>query len=133
MYKIGRTLFYDKQTGILIYDSGDTQTTIENYAPDYYEIITILKEREKESVGELKLDYGAYADDFSAGAYIERVDLETKEPLFIYPTPIDPEDPPTPQPSLAERLNRAERETAETKLAVEDLVTTMTELMMGGE
>lgn len=137
MAKHGRTVFYEKQTGVVLYDSQEIEVSIDNYAPDYYTLVPKLKEREKESIGEIKFEYGAYAEDFAEGAYIERVELESQTPLFVYPDPNpSPTDPPVPQIALSERLLIAE-ETVETLKAADldnkEMIATLYELtLMGG-
>lgn len=112
MFEYGRTIFYDKASGIVLYDSGEIRTSIEGYAPDYRTLIPKLQERDPETIGELKLEYGQYADDYDAGGYVDRIDLDTEEPLFVYPPTPGETEPALSQPALSERLAKAEENVA---------------------
>ena len=129
MYKIGRTLFYDKKSGLILHDTGEIQTTLPDFADlmDYYGTVKVLQERDPATVGELALEYGQYVADYAEGGYVGRIDPETGEPLFVYPDPADPETP-APQQSLSARIAKAEAENAENRNSIMEL----TMLLAGG-
>lgn len=102
---IGMKIYYDKLTGNVIVNTGErsgyvVETTIEQDFATY----SALLERVPETVGMIKLEYGAYAADYEEGGFITRIDLETMEPLFSYADPIDPETPQEPRPALSKQV-----------------------------
>lgn len=114
--QIGRRIYYDKQTGNVILDTGERQgavvpTTVEQDFATY----AALAARVPETVGVLELEFGQYAADFAACKGY-RVDLSGETPtlVFSYPDPSDPEAPPVYQRPLSEQIEelRAENLTA---------------------
>lgn len=92
--QIGRKIYYDKNTGNVIMDTGEhsgyvTPTTVEDDINSY----SILKERTKENLGVIHLEYGEYSEDFSISKGV-RVNLETLSLEFLYFE--ENEEPATP-------------------------------------
>lgn len=104
--KIGARIYYDKDTGIVIQEVGERSgnvvvTTIEQDFASYVS----LAERVPETVGIIQFDYEDHKSDREAGGIITRIDLETKEALFAYPDPTDPETPQEPRPALSKQVD----------------------------
>lgn len=102
---IGARVYYDKATGNVIQEVGERsggviETTTEQ---DFTSFVT-LSERVPESVEMIQFEYGIHKKDYEAGGIITRIDLETMEPLFTYPDPIDPETPQEPRPALSKQV-----------------------------
>ncbi|WP_339194252.1 hypothetical protein MKY95_20950 [Paenibacillus sp. FSL P4-0176] len=103
---IGARIYYEKSTGNIIVNTGQRsgdviETTVEQ---DFYSY-AVLAERVPETVGVIQLDYGQYAADYAQGGYIARVDMDTLEPLFTYPDPVDPETPQEPRAALSKQVD----------------------------
>jgi len=128
--QIGRRIYYDKQTGNVILDTGERQgavvpTTIEQDFATY----AALAQRVPETVGVLELEFGQYAQDFAAcNGY--RVDLSGETPtlVFSYPDPADPEAPPVYQKPLSEQI----AELREENLTIMEAVAEVYEMLVGG-
>lgn len=144
-----RRIFYDKETGEKLVDTGlrinsAPQTTV------VYDISVYksLSERNRETFDVLELDPEEYAADFAEGRLIG-VEPETKELRFEYSNPEDPAEPIKPAVPLSKQIEALkeegvmnmmamvemyeknvslEQENAATMLAVTELY----ELMMGG-
>lgn len=89
--QVGRKIYYDKQTGNIIIDTGEMQgmvipTTIEDDLLTYKN----LSERNLESFDVIELAYGEYSQDFSTcNGY--RINPETMGIEFSYPDEQNPE------------------------------------------
>ena len=120
--QIGRRIYYDKATGNIILDKGEmVGAVIETTIDQDFETYQALKERVRDTVGVIQLEYGQYAQDFAeCNGY--RVNPETKQLEFSYPDPNDPE----PQESVYQKPLTEELE--ETKQAIAEL----TLLIAGG-
>lgn len=82
--KIPRKIYYDKLTGIVLLDTGEhltimDETTLEQDIKTY----KALSERNEDSFDYIRLEYGQYYDDFMQASSF-RVDVETKEIIFTY-------------------------------------------------
>ena len=92
--QIGTKVYYCNLTGNVLQIIGDSQGyVIETTFDEDYEIYAKLKERDKNSIGLLKFEYGEYPK-LSQGSTGVMVNLETKELIFSYeelPTP--PQEP----------------------------------------
>lgn len=116
--KIGRRIYFDKQTGNVLVDTGERQgfvkpTTIEQDIQAY----KALSERNDDTFDYIELEFGQYAADFAVcNGY--RVNPETKQLEFSYPDPsgINPE--PTYQEPLSDLV-------LSTQLAVAELGATI--------
>ncbi|MCM3206376.1 hypothetical protein [Paenibacillus illinoisensis] len=105
--KIGAKIYYDKETGQVIWIIGERSgDVIETTRDQDFKAYTALSERVSETVGLLQLEYGDYEADYDEGGVIIRIDLETMEPLFTYPDPepVDPETPQEPRPALSKQV-----------------------------
>ncbi len=74
---IGRRIYYDQTTGNVILDTGERSgSVIETTVDQDFEIYKALKERIRETVGIIELEYGQYAEDFATcnGYWIVQVD-----------------------------------------------------------
>lgn len=91
---VGRTIFFDKETGEILVDTLEKKGFASYREPIYYiERYKALSERNRETFDYIELEYGQYAQDFSeCNGY--RVNPETKELEFSYP---DPNLPPEEQ------------------------------------
>lgn len=118
--KIGRKIFYDKNTGEVIVNTGERQgsvipTTIEQDITVYKS----LSERNRNTFDYVQLEYGQYAQDFmECNGY--HVDVSTKEILFSYPNPNETENEPVYQKPLSEEIIAIKKEnTATAEYALE--------------
>lgn len=124
--QIGIKLYYELITGNVIINTGErsggvVETTLEQDFAAY----TALSERNPETVGCLQLEYGQYAEDFAqCNGY--RVDPVTKQVLFSYPDPTEPEQP-VYRPPLTEQVEQLESQNLMLMEAVADLY----EMMLG--
>uniref|UniRef100_A0A7U3YCZ3 Uncharacterized protein n=1 Tax=Geobacillus sp. (strain Y4.1MC1) TaxID=581103 RepID=A0A7U3YCZ3_GEOS0 len=123
MLQIGRRIYFDKLTGNVIVDTGEkigfvTETTIDQD----FEMYEALKQRVRDTVGVIQLEFGQYAQDFAqCNGY--RVNPETKQLEFSYPDPnaTEPQETVYRKP-LSEELEETKQAIAELTL----LLTTMT-------
>lgn len=130
MYRFGIRLYFDKD-GEIIFQTGYIKTNVENYfvENDPMEWNNDLKDRE--DIQMVQYGWDEYREEFSTQKLLS-VDPETLRPVFgPWPEP-DPSTEPDLPPPMSE-MDKLRQDVAETKQAVEDLVTTMTELIMGGE
>ena len=113
--RIGRTIFYDKQTGNIIVNTGEREDyvkpTIEQYMNSYRE----LKERDPETIGYIELEVDEYQQDFEEGRLVG-VDPETEELIFDYSDPADPEAEPILQTPLSTKVTAMGQSLTEIKL-----------------
>lgn len=120
--RIGRKIYFDKSTGNVILDTGEKMgAVIETTIDQDFETYQALKERVRDTVGVIQLEYGQYADDFvQCNGY--RVNPETIELEFSYPDPnaTEPQEPVYRKP-LSEELDETKQAVAELTL----LLTTM--------
>ncbi|KQC46933.1 hypothetical protein AP057_08885 [Geobacillus sp. Sah69] len=120
---IGRRLYFDKNTGQIIVDTGEyksfgTKPTVEEDIETYIE----LSKRNRDSFDYIDLEYGQYEEDFRiCSAY--RINPETKQLEFSYPDPnaTEPQEPVYQKP-LTEQLKETQQAVAELTL----LLSTMT-------
>lgn len=147
--EIGRRIYYDKQTGNLVLDTGERsgavkQSEIEDEIATYIE----LAERVRGTFDVLELEYGAYAADFAEGRLVG-VDPETKELNFEYPNPEEPAELITPAVPLSKQIEALKEEGVMNMMAMVEMyeknvsleqenaatmlaVTEIYELIMGG-
>lgn len=118
--QVGRRIYTDKKTGLLILDTGECygdvlETTIEQD----FEVYKSLNKRVPETVEIIKLEYGAYAQDFREG-WLAGVNPETKELLFSYPEPNQPREPSAPvlQKPLSEQIAMLKQRTEANEAAI---------------
>ncbi|QOY37037.1 hypothetical protein AWH56_005170 [Anaerobacillus isosaccharinicus] len=93
MKKIGRKIYFDKETGNIILDTGEQMgSVVETTLQQDFESYKVLSERNPETIDVIYLPYGAFSGDFAeCSGY--RVNLQTMELEFSYPDPNDPESP----------------------------------------
>ena len=116
--KIGRKIYFDKQTGNIIVDTGEREGfVVESTIKQDFKTYTALAERVPETVSVIQLEYGQYYQDFveciSVRVNIEKLaelpDDRKHEALeFTYPDPNQEEPPEEPiyQPPLSEVVIR---------------------------
>ena len=113
--RIGMTIFYDKQTGNIIVNTGEREDyvkpTIEQYMNSYRE----LKERDPETIGYIELEVDEHQQDFEEGRLVG-VNTETEELIFEYDDPDNPEEP-IRQPPLTTQISAMGQSLAEMKLS----------------
>lgn len=100
--KIGKRIYYDKETGNVIVDTGERQgsvvpTTIEQDIKVFKE----LSSRNRNTFDVIELEFGQYSRDF-AECYSYRVDPTTKKLEFSYPDLSKPGEEPKYAPPLSE-------------------------------
>lgn len=117
MNKIGRKIYYDKTTGNVILDTGEMAgAVIETTIDQAFETYQALKERVRDTVGVIQLEFGQYAQDF-AECNGFRVNPQTLELEFSYPDPnaTEPQEPVYQKP-LTEQLKETRQAVAELTL-----------------
>jgi hypothetical protein len=129
---IGRKIYYDKATGNVIVDTGEMMgAVVETTVDKDFETYQALKERVRDTVGVIQLEYGQYAADFAqCNGY--RVNPETLELEFSYPDPnqnpsIVPQEPLFQKP-LTEQIEELRQENITTLLALTEVY----EMVIGG-
>ncbi|WP_405131823.1 hypothetical protein MHB43_09310 [Paenibacillus sp. FSL H8-0317] len=120
--QIGAKVYYDKETGNVIQEIGQrsgevVETTLDQ---DFASYIT-LAERVPDTVGVEQFEYDQFKSDYDAGGVIIRIDLETLEPLFVYPDPADPEAPQELRPALSKQVDQLAAESNANQLALMEL------------
>jgi hypothetical protein len=120
--RIGRKIYYEKATGNVIVDTGERMgAVIETTIDQDFETYQALKERVRDTVGVIQLEFGQYAQDFAeCNGY--RVNPETKEIEFSYPDPnaTEPQEPVYQKP-LTEQLKETQQAVAELTLLLATL------------
>jgi hypothetical protein len=125
MNKVGRKIYYDKATGNVILDTGEMMgAVIETTVDQDFETYQVLKERIRDTVDVIQLEFGAYAEDFAMCTGY-RVNPETKQLEFSYPDPNEPEAPQVFRKPLTEEVE-------ETKQAIAELTLLLAQMQMGG-
>jgi hypothetical protein len=127
--RIGRKIYYDKATGNVILDTGEKMgAVIETTVDQDFETYQVLKERVRDTVGVIQLEFGQYAQDFAqCNGY--RVNPETLEIEFSYPDPnaTEPQEPVYQKP-LTEQIEELRQENLTTLLALTEVY----EMIIGG-
>ncbi|PNT91420.1 hypothetical protein [Clostridium thermosuccinogenes] len=79
--KIGRKIYFDKQTGNIIVDTGEREGfVVESTIKQDFKTYTALAERVPETVSVIQLEYGQYSQDFvKCNGY--RVNIEVYDTL----------------------------------------------------
>ena len=108
---VGRRIYYLKETGMILKDTGTMKGWIEvpkdGWEAFDFVVYPILSEYKREAIGELKLEYGEFDTEFSECTSY-RVNPKTKELEFDYSEiPPSPDVPKTP--SLNERMDIIEK------------------------
>ena len=110
--KIGKRIYYDNQTGEVIFDTGERSgnvvpTTVERDI----EVFKQLSERNRDTFDYIELEYGQYREDFHhATSYL--VNPKTRELVFSYDKIDEEEEETEPiyQEPLTEKVERLEKE-----------------------
>lgn len=123
MVQVGRRIYYDNQTGIIIFEIGEqvhNGERIEQTIDRDIESITTLSERNRESFDVIELPFGAFSQDFlECSGY--RVNPTTKEIEFTYPDPNKPEAEPVYRQPLSEEVEKLKQEDLNNKEAIAEL------------
>jgi len=121
MRRIGRKIYYDKITGLVLADTGEKYGHVRDTTQEEdFQIYKSLSERNPETVGMIQLEYGQYAQDFrECNGY--RVNPETQQIEFSYP---DPDDLELQEPIYQKPLSE---EVADLKQAIAELT-----MILGG-
>ena len=84
--KIGRRIYYDLNTGNVLLNTGERRGNIKpTTINEDFQLYSVLLKYNKDSVGVIELEYGEYSQDFKeCNGY--RVNLDTKQLEFSYPT-----------------------------------------------
>lgn len=117
MKKIGRRIYYDKETGNVLVNIIQRQGFVkETTAEQDIETFKALSERNRDTFSYIELEYGQYAQDFAeCNGY--RVNPETKELEFSYPDPNEkePEEPVYQEP-LTEQIKILGQDVTDSKI-----------------
>ncbi|RUT46444.1 hypothetical protein EJP82_11360 [Paenibacillus anaericanus] len=105
--QVGRDIFYDKITGIVILDTGEYDEGVRRPTVDeQIAIYNVLSSRSRASFDVVSLEYQELQNDFrQCDGY--HVDDTTKQIVFRYPGGA-PEDPQPFQPSLSAKMTELE-------------------------
>lgn len=114
MKQIGRRIYYEKTTGNIVFNTGERRNNVrETTIEEDFQFYQALKERVRETVGVIELEYGQYSQDFQeCNGY--RVNPETLELEFSYP---DPNLPPEEQEPVYRKPLSEEVKDLEVRLA----------------
>jgi len=105
--KIGRKIYYDNRTGIVVVNTGERIEERETTEEEDFAGFVELAERTKETIGVIKLEYGQYGEEFNShNGY--KINLDTLKIEFSYPDPSEPEKPPVFKKPLTEQLKELE-------------------------
>ena len=87
--KIGRRIYFDKATGIVILDKGEMQgSVIETTIDQDIQTFTVLSERNRETYDYIELQFGQLAQEFSSCTSY-RINTGTRLIEFNYDTTFD--------------------------------------------
>lgn len=102
--QIGRKIYYDKETGSVLADTGERSgDVVETTWEQDFNSYKALTERVEETVGVIELEYGENAQDFAeCNGY--RVDVKTGKLKFSFPDPNEKSDEPQ-KPQYIEPLS----------------------------
>lgn len=121
--RYNRIIYYDKTTGQVLHETGEPVILgIDNYEDirvelDYKNIKT-LSEKNRETIGELHLEIGQYAQDFTKSIGC-RVNPDTLELEFTYHDPSKPAPiEPTYQAPLSEQVKELKQAIAELTMLI---------------
>lgn len=107
---VGRTIFYDIDTGEILVDTFEKTGNASYKEPEYYiPKYWRLSERNKGTFDYIELPYGAYAQDFREGRLI-KIDPESQELIFEYPNPENPDEPIIPEKPLSVEIEEVKQE-----------------------
>ncbi|MGE7121790.1 hypothetical protein ACQKIC_16360 [Peribacillus sp. NPDC046944] len=108
--KIGRRIYYEKDTGNLIIDTGEREGYVESRTVEQdIATFTVLSERNRETFDMIELAFGEYGQNFAeCNGY--RVNRKTKKLEFSYPEPGEPEAPQVFGPPLTEQIEELKAE-----------------------
>jgi hypothetical protein len=125
MTQLGRRIYYDKSTGNVIVDTGEKiGAVVETTIDQDFETYQALKERVRDTVGVIQLEFGQYAADFAqCNGY--RVNPQTLELEFSYP------DPNATEPQQHIYIKPLTEQIEETKQAIAELTLLLAQ-MQGG-
>jgi hypothetical protein len=122
---IGRRIYFDKQTGNVIVNTGErTGNVVETTLEQDFITYKALKEREPESVGCIEFEYGQYLTDFNTCTGYH-VNLEDRSLQFSYPEPVDPDNPPAEpvyQKPLSDQVTELKEQLALMQAAMDDMI-----------
>lgn len=111
--ELGTKIYYCELTGNIIKIIGDSVGAVKETSIDEdHEIYSELKEREKDTIGLIKYEYGVYEklSKNSTGCYF---DLVKEEVVFIYEDLNQPEEPTREIDILSKKIEIIESENAD--------------------
>lgn len=113
--QIGRKLYYELLTGVVIVDTGEREgSVIETTWDQDFESYVYLSERVPSTVDVIQLEFGQFAQDFTTCKNY-KVDVSTSDHTitFTYPDPNDPEAPPVFEKPLSVKVTDLEEENSD--------------------
>lgn len=127
---IGRKIYFDKSTGMIICDTGEMVNAfaVETTVEQDFQNIQALKDRVIESVGVLKLEYGQYSQDFSQCTGV-RVNPITLRLEFDYNS--KPNEPVYQIP-LSQEVVKLQQENNDLKDTIDTILTIVIPSITGG-
>lgn len=118
MSQIGRRIYFDKETGNIIQETGEKQgDVVETTVDQDISAFTSLSERNRDTFDYIELPFGANAQDFvECNSY--RVNPTTKALEFSYPDPNQPTATPVYVKPLTEQVSDLQSQNAQMLLAL---------------
>ncbi|MGF9697565.1 hypothetical protein [Paenibacillus sp. MABNR03] len=111
--EIGARIYYGKETGIVIQEVGERSgVVVETTTEQDFAAYIALAERVPDTVGMIQFEYKEHEQDREIGGRIARIDLETLEPLFMYPDSNEPEVPQEPRPAKSTQVKQRSEQLA---------------------
>ncbi|WP_145146403.1 hypothetical protein [Paenibacillus xylanexedens] len=118
---IGSKVYYDVNSGnVIVITPEYAGPVVETTKEQDFKLYKALTEKVLEEVDFIQLEHGAYMFDRFEGGELVRIDLETLEPLFLYPIKED-EEPIPPTFSLESQINDLKQRLAESDVRNEKL------------
>ncbi|MFJ2045796.1 hypothetical protein ACIOBL_19535 [Paenibacillus taichungensis] len=119
---IGSKVYYDANSGnVIVITPEFAGPVVETTKEQDFKLYKSLEEKVFEEVNFIQLEHGAYKFDRFKGGEIVRIDLETKEPLFLYPVE-EGTEPNSPSNSLESQINDLRQRLDESDTRNEKLV-----------
>lgn len=119
--RIGSKVYYDKQTGnVIVVTPESAGIAVETTKEQDFNSYVALSERNPDQVDFIQLEPNQVYQSMIRGGRIERIDLETLEPLLVYPSDVG-EEPSPPTFSLESQIADLKQQLAESDARNEKL------------
>jgi len=121
--KIGRKIYFDKFTGNVLVDTGEMSgDVVETTQEQDFQIYPILSERNADTIGVIKLDFGSFSEEFASCSGFH-VDIETNEIIFDF----------TPEQITENEIKKSiEQRLVEQQKQIDELIIMLGDVILGG-